>query len=356
MFKKTGIYSLLFSTASVFSFVMFANADDAKDATAEFTEVRTIWDVSRIADREKANIEFPGLIRFQGHWYSTFREGDIHGNHPSGRSRVIRSSDAEQWESVALMEWEGGDVRDPQLSITAEGQLMLTACVWFVSQAELRGIRGTPESDQEQDVLRQSVTWLSPDGENWGSAYACPTGVNTWRWSTTWHNGMGYSVGYAGKDLRGRLYRTRDGKRWEVLADDIFPSEGQGNETSLVFGPGDVAYCLLRRGGTPNTTMLGISRFPHTQWEWKDLSIGVLGGPELVRLGDGRLVAAGRLSGRVTLFWVNPEEGSVTEFAKAPGTSYPGVVEHEGMLWVTYEARGTDGARIELGKVAIPEK
>ena len=324
------------------------------DETSTLTEVRRIWDVTRIPDREKTRIEFPDLIRFQDAWYSAFREGEIHGNHPTGRVRIIRSSDAEQWESVALLEWEDGDVRDPKLSITAEGQLMLTACVWFVSLADHLEIRNTPKSDLEKDVLRQSVTWLSPDGRNWSSVHLCRSGVNTWRWSTTWHNGMGHSIGYHGRDWNGRLYRTRDGKSWEVLADDIFPPEGYNNETSLVFGPDNTAYCLLRRDGDLNTAMLGISQFPYDTWDWKDLGVGVLGGPKLIRLTDGRLVAAGRLAGRVTLYWVDPDAGTLTEFAKADGTSYPGLVEHEGTIWVSYEGR--DRLGIDLGKVKIPDK
>ena len=79
----------------------------------------------RISDRKKTRLEFPDLIRFRGHWRCSFREGEIHENHPSVRGRVIRSADAEERQSVALMERGGGDVRDPRLSATADARLML---------------------------------------------------------------------------------------------------------------------------------------------------------------------------------------------------------------------------------------
>ncbi|MBM4086688.1 MAG: hypothetical protein FJ272_18030, partial [Planctomycetes bacterium] len=267
--------------------------------------------MTRIPDREKTRLEFPDLIRFKGHWYCAFREGEIHGNHPSGRGRIIRSSDGEAWESVALMAWDGGDVRDPRLSITADGHLMLNSSIYFVSKQprskdshyQLDG-PGTPADDLEKNVARQSVTWLSPDGEHWGSAYACPSGVNTWRWHVTWHNGMGYCVGYTGKDGKGTLYRTRDGKSWRILLNEFFP-DGKGNESALAFGADDTAYCLLRGGRT--RAMLGIGKPPYyQQWQWKDASVdwqgdGVRrtadavfrvspGGPKLIRLSDGRLL------------------------------------------------------------------
>ena len=337
-----------------------SNADPAGNQTGSGDSVlagKKIWDVTRIPDREKTRIEFPYLLRFKGAWYCSFREGEIHGNHPSGRGRVIRSADGETWETAALVEWDAGDVRDPRLSVTADGQLMLNSSIYFVSkQPRDNGsyhqldTRGTPDSELEIDVARQSVTWLSADGEHWTSAYACPSGVNTWRWDVAWHNGMGYSVGYAGKDRLGTMYRTRDGKSWRVLKEEFFP-DGKGNEVGLAFGDDDTAYCLLRGGSS--RAVIGIGKPPYYQeWQWKHAKVdwrgdGISrpandvfkvspGGPRLVCLSDGRLLGAGRVDGRVTLFWVDPDKAVFTKFVAVDGTSYPGIWEHEGLIWVTY--------------------
>jgi hypothetical protein len=322
-----------------------------------------IWDATRIPDREKTRLEFPDLVRFRGDWYCSFREGEIHGNHPSGRGRVIRSRDGGDWQSVALMEWEGGDVRDPRLSVTADGQLMLNSSIYFTSTRR----SGTPPNESEAEgVARQSVTWLSADGTNWSSAYACATGVNSWRWDVAWHGGMGYSIAYTGKDAKGTLYRTRDGKSWRTLLSDFFP-DGRGTEAALAFAVDGTACCLLRDGRTRG--MIGVGAPPdYQQWKWKDARVdwrgdgqlrpandvwkGSLGGPKIVRLADGRFVGIARIDGRVTLFWVDPENGVFTKLVEVDGTSYPGLVEHEGLLWVTYGVNDASG--IFLTKAPVP--
>jgi len=369
-------------------------------------EGRTIWDKSRMSDR--ARMELTDLIRFKGCWYCGFREGDIHMSHPSGRGRIIRSADGLSWESVALFEWDGADVREPKLSVTAEGLLMANTTVYFVSREPREGghhyqldAPGTPETVDEAEVARQSVTWLSRDGKNWSGAYACPSGVNSWRWEAAWHGGMGYCVGYGGKDKKGCLYRTRDGRNWRALRENLFPG-GHGNEASLSFGP-DGTVCLLLRDGQPRVAgqrralrqsdgheiapgqarvvhgthapMLGAGKPPRYQeWEWREIRVdwngdGALervedvfaapfGGPKLIRLKDGRLVAAGRVlgpgrdDGHVTLFWVDRERAVLKRFAEFAGTSYPGVVEHEGMIWVSSCA--SDASAVFLAQVATP--
>lgn len=338
--------------------VPMAGPERALEANFKALPGRVIWDLSRVGDRATSRVqrlELTSLVRHRGYFYCGFREGEIHGSHPTGRGRIIRSADGEHWESAALFEWDGADVREPKLAITAEGRLMVYTSIYFVSRepradgAYYQVRRGTPDSEVEAEVARQSVTWLSSDGLSWSPAYACPTGVNTWRWDIHWHNGMGYSFGYAGKDDDGVLYRTRDGKAFRVLKEQVFP-EGAGNEAGLAFGTDDTLYCLLR--GAPGSKMLGMARPPYyLDWEWKDVRADwdgsgnllpareafgtVPGGPLILRLKDGRLLGAGRVVGGISLFWIDPEKAVFTRFARIAGSSYPGVVEHEGELWVT---------------------
>ena len=109
-------------------------------------QVRKIW------DRAPHNA-FTDLTRFQGAWYCAFREGESHVS-DYGRLRVVRSDDGETWSPAALMEWEGGDVRDAKLSVTPAGQLMLSGAVRFL--------------EPKDGNKHQSVTWLSTDGQQWG--------------------------------------------------------------------------------------------------------------------------------------------------------------------------------------------
>jgi hypothetical protein len=307
------------------------------------SKVERIWDESKSGLPYNA---FTDLILFRGNWYCAFREAEIHNNHDTGRARVLRSADGKTWKPVALFEWAGGDVRDPKLSITPEGQLMLNTSIFFISK--------TP-------YQRRSVTWLSSDGETWSDVFACTSGINTWRWSVTWHNGVGYSFGITGKGLTpgneafGTLFTTGDGKIWTPLAKNVFPGD-QGNETSIVFGENDIAYCLLRNGGAYpgpggyRTGHLGIAKSPYTEWTWSDLD-KVIGGPEMIRLKDGRLLAGVRMHGKTILAWIDPERGIMKKFLVLPsggqgGSSYPGIVEYEGMIWISYYS-GHESERID---------
>jgi len=367
---------------------------------------KKIWDLSRMTDSHEKRLELTDLVRFKGAWYCGFHEGEIHNSHPSGRARIIRSVDRETWETAALFDWDCADVREPKFSVTAEDRLMVNTSLSFCSREAREDGKyyqldkaGTPETDAEETLARQSVTWLSADGERWSGAYACPTGVNTWRWEVSWHNGMGYSVGYGGKDSNGALYRTRDGKSWRAVLNDFLPG-GHGNEASLAFGADDTAYCLLRDGRLRSARqaaldsdgrevqarqarnvhgaalpMFGVGKAPYYQeWEWKDVRVdwegdgralpvenvfrAPLGGPKLLRLSDGRYAAAGRVlgpdrdDGRITLFMVDPEDAVLTRFAECDGTTYGSIVEHEGRLRVSYAA--SDVSAVFLAEATLP--
>ena len=309
-------------------------------------EIPFLSDVLKIWDESLSGLPynaFTDLIWFKGKWYCTFREGESHMS-GTGKIRIIGSTDGKLWKPVALFEMNGCDLRDPKFSITAEGELMVNSLVLFISY-------------KPRPHLCHSITWLSSDGEKWSSVYACNSGIDTWRWSVTWHYGIGYSMAYWGRDTTGTLYTTSDGKNWEVLANKVFPM-GKGNEASIDFGKDGTAYCLLR-DGPGGMAHLGISGSPYKNWKWKDLGM-YAGGPEIIRLNDNRILAVVRLhegglppsekmpglsdkpgGGRTSLCWIDPEKGMMKEFLTLPsggrgGHSYAGVVEHEGWIWISY--------------------
>lgn len=307
------------------------------ERSVELLEVQKIW------DRAPHNA-FTDLLRFDNKWYCAFREGSSHVS-DDGRLRVIRSQDGREWTSVALMEWEGGDVRDAKLSLSAEGQLMLNGAVRF-----LKPVEGN---------THQSVTWLSRNGVEWSEPFACPSGLGTWRWSVTWHQNIAFSFGYTGKDKQGCLYRSVDGKTWDTVKDDVYPdAETYGNETSLVFRNDDTAYCLLRRDKGSCSAMLGVSSPPYTEWTWNDLGTRI-GGPKMIPFGKDRFLAGVRLydgGQRTSLCWIDPREGTLTEGLKLPSrgdTSYAGLVLHVGVLWVSYYSSHEGKTAIYLAKVKI---
>ena len=302
--------------------------------------VQEIWD-------HALHNAFTDLIRFEGRWLCAFREGSAHVS-PDGCVRVIASTDGQTWTSVAHLSSVLGDLRDPKLSVTPDGDLMLVSAAKVHAPAEAR---------------LQSLVWFSPDGQRWSG----PTPIgdeDVWIWRVTWHAGRCYGVGYGtGNGWFARLYAGRDGREFTALDEDLFSKRRDGkerpNEATLAFLDDGTGLCLLRREAGTCTAQLGSAPPPYTAWTWKDLGRR-LGGPHLIQLPDGRLVAGGRLyigAERTALLWLDPGEGRLDEFLTLPSggdSSYPGLVWHEGMLWVSFYSSHEGKASIYLAKVGVP--
>jgi hypothetical protein len=312
----------------------------AQDAPAAKTNPPV--QVSRIWDQAPHNA-FTDLVRFQGRWFCVFREGKDHVS-PDGALRVITSTDGVKWESAALITSKNSDLRDAKITITPDGQLMLA---------------GAEALHDRSRHSHQSLVWFSRDGQTWSDKH--PIGdPDFWLWRITWHNGKAYSIGYGcGKQRLLRLYVSNDGKTFETLVDRLLEG-GYPNETSIVFD-GDTAYCLLRRDGDGagnNSALLGIAQPPYTKWEWKDLGV-LIGGPHMIRLPDGRFVAAVRLYDkkvRTALCWIDPKAGTLTEFLPLPSggdTSYAGLALHQDQLWISYYSSHEGKTSIYLAKMPL---
>ena len=304
------------------------------NAGGEIVSVQRIWD-------EGAHNAFCDLVRHEGRWWCTFREGAGHVSE-EGALRVIVSDDGEAWRSAALIAIDGLDLRDPKLEVTPHGTLMLLA-----------GARREVGEGQ----LNTSMTWFSADGEAWhGPFTVAEEGV--WLWRVTWHEGVAWGVGYgcqAGKFAR--LYRSRCGMRFERVEPDMH-TEGYPNETRILFLEDDTALCLLRMDGEGATGRLGRAAPPYTDWRWRDLGVKI-GGPEMIRLPDGRFVACVRLYDdpvRTSLAWLDVEGATLTESLALPSggdTSYAGMVWHEGLLWVAYYSSHEEKTCIYLARVKL---
>lgn len=315
--------------------ILAMNAVAAEPARPALVEVQMIWD-------RGAHNAFTDLIRFDGLWYCAFREGKGHVS-PDGALRIITSADGKAWKSAALLRSETADLRDPKLSRTPDGKLMLNAA------AALHKPMGH---------THQSVVWFSANGRDWDG----PSNVadpNYWLWRVTWHKQTAYGIGYeCGKQKSIRLYRSSDGKRMEKLVEKL-PVEHYPNESSLVFLPDDTCWCLLRRDEKPATGMLGVAKPPYREWQFRDLGVRI-GGPKLIRLPDGRYYAVVRLYDgkvRTALCRLDVENARLEEQLTLPSggdTSYAGVVWHDGLLWISYYASHEKKTKIYLAKVRLP--
>ena len=316
--------------------LLFATLVGHPSSAAEpsLLSVKKIWDAA-------PHNAFTDLVRFHEEWLCVFREGQKHVSN-DGSLRVLASKDGETWTSAALITSTNADLRDAKIVLTPDGRLMLS---------------GAGALHQPAPFKHRSMAWFSRDGRKWSEPVLIGD-PNQWLWRTTWHNGRAYSVGYstAGEKFV-RLYASPDGRDFHPLVPTLF-DEGYPNEATLQFKPDGTAWCLLRRDQEPHSGKLGSSQPPYTNWVWKDLGMKI-GGPNFLRLPDGRYVAAVRLYDgkvRTSLCWLDVDAGRLAEFLKLPSggdSSYAGLVWHDRLLWVSYYSSHEGKTSIYLAKVKL---
>ena len=300
---------------------------------AKLVGVRKIWD-------QAPHNAFTDLIRFKDRWFCVFREGQTHVS-PDGSLRVIASADGEEWMSAALLTSETADLRDAKINQLPDGRLMLSgAAAWH----------------KPKPATHQTLAWFSENGQKWTEPVEIGE-PDFWLWRTAWHQRKGYGVGYGVNkaNRRVRLYASDDGRVWNTLVGDLFDRD-YPNESALLFNYDGSCLCLLRRDAASRTAQLGHASPPYTQWQWRDLGVPV-GGPSMIRLPSGQIVAVTRLydkKTRTSLSWLDPDAGKLTEFLALPSggdTSYAGLVWHDELLWISYYSSHEGKTNIYLAKV-----
>jgi hypothetical protein len=322
--------------------------------------------VTRIWDHAPHNA-FTDLIRWRDKWYCTFREADGHVG-GDGKLRVLESADGQAWKSVALIEEEGIDLRDPKLSITPDDRLMIVA-------------GGSVYRGGKTLLGRQPRVTFSKDGREWTPPRRVLS-EGEWLWRVTWHEGRAYGVSYNAAarqtreaqeatkstgpvssepaDWKLKLVVSTDGINYDLITHLGVP--GHPNETTLRFLPGGEMMAMVRREGGNTFGWIGTSKPPYKEWKWHETTHR-FGGPNFICLPDGSLWAVSRsypspgrkgegggtktVLARLTRDSYEP----VLTFPSGGDTSYAGLVWHEGLLWVSYYSSHEKKASIYLAKV-----
>ncbi len=304
-------------------------------AEPEIVSVEKIW------DRGEHNA-FTDLIRFDGRWWCTFREAKAHGG-SIGKVRVIVSDDGEKWESAALLAEDGIDLRDPKLSISPDGRLVLIMG-GIVNDAEGRYLTRAPRVSS------------SKDGRQWTEPKKL-LAEDHWLWRVTWKDDWAWSVSKLGEGRdprRGMLYRSRDAVDWQWVTEFRLPDNiWNASETTLRFMPDGELVALTR----PH--WIGTSKPPYTNWSWTKMKENI-GGPNFIRLPDGRLWAAGRHYGEgATTVLARMTRDSYQPVLTLPSggdCSYPGMVWHDDLLWMSYYSSHEGKTNIYLARIRIPQE
>ena len=318
--------------------------------TAEIVEVKKIW------DHGKHNA-FTDLIRWHDRWWCTFRESDAHvgGN---GTIRVLTSADGASWASAALIAEAGIDLRDPKFSVMPSDKLMLNCGGSVYEGKTLAG--------------KQSRVLFSTDGRNW-SAPQRILHEGEWCWRVTWHDGVAYAAVYRattpssvpGPEWGLVIYRGTDGVKWEVLKE--MEVKGRPNETTLRFEPNGEMIAMVRREAADTMGYIGRAAPPYGKWTWQ-VSNHRLGGPNFIRLPGGAWITGtrdysnlkqGTKAGAKTILAELEKDGRLAPLATFPSAgdnSYPGLVWHDGLLWMSYYSSHEGKTSIYLARVKVDSR
>lgn len=313
----------------------------AEPPSATLIDVQRIWD-------QAPHSAFTDLIYWKNQFVCAFREGRAHVS-ADGKIRVLTSTDGVAWNSAALVELAGFDLRDAGLCTAPGGKLMLVG-------------GAAPRKKDNEDAPTGTFVAFSADGSTWTSPKIASL-PGRWMWRVTWHNEKAYGVSYAtpqGHPFTAIL-TSDDGINFSELVPKL-NGDGYPTEATLRFeNNSQTLYCLQRRDGAPpqNSALLGISRAPYTDWQWHDLKM-YFGGPNFIQIPDGRWIAAGRIihpdAHKTELAWLDIEKKALKPILQLPSggdTSYPGLVWREDLLWVSYYSSHEGKASIYLAKVQI---
>ena len=332
--KTRLIYLLLFVIVSV---------------SAQEVSVKKIW------DNGKHNA-FPSIIEFKGKYYCSFREGETHifnsKGDADGKVRIIASADGEKWESVALLSKSLYDLRDPKLSITPDGKLMVI-------------IGGSIYKGQNLEGRIPQVSFSS-DGLNFTEPEPAridkkvKSGMD-WLWRVTWDGKTGYVVNYELMDqdkARIALLKTTNGLDYKMVTKIDIPDFP--NETTVRILPDKEMLMMVRQERGDKMGLWGRSYPPYTKWTFTKMDMR-LGGPDFIPLGDNLIVAGSRShaveDNPQTLIMTGDRSGHfISKYILPSGkdNSYPGFLIVGDELWVCYySSHETDQACMYLAKIPL---
>lgn len=317
---------------------------------AKLISVKKIWEEA----------EFNGLtdlIFFKGCWYCVFRESNTHQNGKNGTIRIIESRDGDEWKSVASFSEVGIDLRDPKLSETPDGHLMLLAG---------GSVYEKQKGKEDRYVTRQPRVAFSLDAKNW-TPLKLILEPHEWLWRVTWHQGKAYGVSYRLSDPQNlkrkwfvTLFESDDGIDYKKIVQ--WPITHNPNEATLRFLPSGEMIALVRREKRWSAgAYIGISKPPYKKWKWSETK-HYFGGPNFLIFPDESMIAGGRLllkspyGFQMKTIVAKMDLEKLTPLLVLPSggdTSYPGMVLKEDCLWVSYYSSHEGKTAVYLAKIAI---
>jgi hypothetical protein len=144
------------------------------------------------------------------------------------------------------------DLRDPKISITPDGDILLIA---YARQTSINN----------QTIGSRNLTWLSQTGHSW-SADKEFADRGWWLWRVRWHKDEAYGFAYNRKQNAIHLYSGNPRSNFHLIQPFALSlkqhKKDYPNESDLIFDH-DNAFAIVRRDADSYTAQLGHSTFPY---------------------------------------------------------------------------------------------
>lgn len=285
--------------------------------------------IKKISEKNAHNA-FTDLCEFKGELFCCYREAKNHVSN-DGAIRIISADYQGKLTYSEKLTLENTDIRDPKLSITPEGNLLLIAYA-----------RGTDQNNKT--LTSRNICWVSQTGRSWSNEKEFAD-RGWWLWRLTWHNKLAYGFAYNRRANAIHLYQGNPRRTLECHQKQALSltkhGKGYPNESDLIFTH-NKAYALVRRDADSYSAQLGESKFPFKKWQWTDLKI-YIGGPAMLHIKANLALVVGRIvKGKklVTgLLLLNLSSGQLKLLKVLPSAgdnSYPGLVIRDQLLYVSY--------------------
>ena len=310
--------------------------------TPQIVYLKKIWD-------KAPHCAFTDITYHKGYFYCIFREAKTHHSTEGfGQVRLIRSKDtASRWESVLTIADSLFDMRDPKITITPKGHLMIS---YTGAQVTMNMDTGEPEQFFETKVRfsANGTEWTAPEKINIKNEIA---------WRITWYKGMAYTVGWH-KKTGANLYASRDGVNYRKIC--RFDIKGFPNETSLLFLPNGNMMAVVRNdAGQQKLTSIGQSAWPYDKWTFWQAN-DFMGGPNAFLLPDSSIITSYRRymnsGGRFYIGNINTAGKEMNETIEMPSDGdcgYGGMFWKDSALWVSYYSSHEGNTSIYLAKLRL---
>lgn len=222
---------------------------------------------------------------------------------------------------------------------------------------------GAYESQNHHMIIRQPRVSFSDNGKNWSSREKILS-PHEWLWRLTWHCGKVYGASYRLKNPREpkeewiiTLFESQNGIDYTKMTQwDI---HGHPSEATLQFQNNGAMVALVRRH---KYAWIGWSDPPYRLWKW-NVTQHHFGGPDFLILPDGNMWASGRLVEKTPYgIFQKTAIAAMTQKTLKPvlflpsggvDCSYPGMVYHDGILWVCYYSSHEGQTAIYLAKIIL---